>query len=473
MKNRQIEKALQNAVNGAPSIPFAEIAAMPFVRMPEHDAITEQRERKTKVQIKQFVLAAACCLLVLVSMSGWLLQNRMTDSVITLDVNPSIKISMNQRDKVIGLKSLNNDAKEIVRTIDFEGMSIQELVQTLVFAMVEHNYLAPDKNTILLTVSNRKTGKADRILADLDDIVRDSLRSKNIAPTILKQAISKEKKLSELADKYHISEGRMRLIQGIISSSGEFTMDQLVTMNLEQLYRIAKEYNIDLSRFITIDTEDEGKSEENTSVNENNNNLHNNRSKKWDDREKIEVPKEDTTEKDKYDSDKEKKEDSKINRYDGFENDKEHNFYRNKDDDQEDKDNSKENKQQNKNKKKKETNKNNHTNGKSEGDQGDAEEGDQDKDYDKGSYNNHDLEASKLNGNILTEDNEDGDKGEDTEDKDNKDDNWGDADSRINNKDRHRNVQDSDEDNDKPSSETYSSGENTDKESRDRENSED
>jgi len=259
MNRIQIEKSINRAVNAAPQLSFDELANLPYVKMAEHDFITKQEEIKFPAHIKQIAFATACCFLVMIFVSGWFVQNRVSDSTITMDVNPSIEIVTNKKDKVISLIALNEDARDITRGIDYKDAKLKDTVNALISSLISNGYLASDKRSILLSIKNKDSKKADAILSSLDETIKESLVSQNITPAILKQVIPKEKENTVLAKKYHISEGKMKLIQGILSSLDQYTLDMLTPMSIEALVELAEENSIDLRNLLGygVETDDD------------------------------------------------------------------------------------------------------------------------------------------------------------------------------------------------------------------------
>lgn len=250
MNKIQIKKSLNRAINAAPQLSFDELADLPFHKMAEHDYITKQEEAKAPARFRYLAFATACCFLVMISFSGWFVQNRVTDSTITLDVNPSIEIVTNKKDKIISLVALNEDAGKIIEGIDYKDLKLKETIKVLVDSLLSNGYLTPEKRSILLSVKNKNSKKADALLTSLNETIQESLISQNISPTILKQVISGEKGNIDLAKEYHISEGKMKLIQGILASQDNYTLDMLAPMSIEAIVRLAKENSIDLRNLL-------------------------------------------------------------------------------------------------------------------------------------------------------------------------------------------------------------------------------
>lgn len=76
-------------------------------------------------------------------------------SVITLDINPSIKLELNKDNKVINMIALNEDAKDIVLS-NYEGNSLESVINDVTNKLIEKGY-AQDKLVILVGTSGTIT----------------------------------------------------------------------------------------------------------------------------------------------------------------------------------------------------------------------------------------------------------------------------------------------------------------------------
>ena len=114
MKDREILDHIKNSIDESPIDLLENIKSQQVVKMLKHDNITRQRKVSFK-PIMSFVSAAAVFMLVFFNFQ----QFRLPDSQIYLDVNPGIQITTNNRDKVIKLEAINEDAKNIIENIDF------------------------------------------------------------------------------------------------------------------------------------------------------------------------------------------------------------------------------------------------------------------------------------------------------------------------------------------------------------------
>lgn len=252
MRNAKIEQTLKNAINNSPSLAFEELASMPYVTMQEHDYITRQEEPKNKVHFKNYATALSFCLLLVVSISWWYTWYRASDSIITLDVNPSIQIRTNQMDRIISVTALNDDAKAILSDGKYKGKELDEIIKVLMDSLIEQQYLNQNKRTILLSVMNKNSKKADVIMNNAAKTIEDTLSAQNISPTIMKQIIDKKDNSAKLAKQYHISIGKLKLIRQMIALNDKFTIDMLANMTIQQLFDLANENSMDLSKYLSI-----------------------------------------------------------------------------------------------------------------------------------------------------------------------------------------------------------------------------
>ena len=145
--NEQIRSALSHA---APDC-LDEILASCEDRK---GTVINMNERK-KNRFVPIAIAAALVLAIVGGFIGYSLGNRGNDtpaagtdgpgilleSVITLDVNPSIEIDVDSTDTVTAVKALNDDARIVIGSMDFAGSSLEVTVNALIGSMLTNGYL--------------------------------------------------------------------------------------------------------------------------------------------------------------------------------------------------------------------------------------------------------------------------------------------------------------------------------------------
>lgn len=133
--------------------------------------VITMNEVKNKKKKNRYLPIAVAAALVLVFLGGYIgfSYGRGADlpadgsaavSVITLDVNPSIDIIMDENDKVVTVTPLNDDAQVVIGDMDFSGSSLDVTVNALIGSMLVNGYLDDIRNSILVSVENGDAAKA-------------------------------------------------------------------------------------------------------------------------------------------------------------------------------------------------------------------------------------------------------------------------------------------------------------------------
>lgn len=191
---------------------------------------------------------ALACLLLLVSVFSVVgLAGRTPDTalacqtVVTMDVNPSLQISVDTSGKVISVTAANADAEKIVGTMDFSGSSLEVTVYALIGAMYSKGYLSEIANSVLVDVDT--TADKTQIADQVTGYINDALKRNDITPNVIvgksdSELTSEENQTaSEVSNEYNVSIAKARLIAQILQhdSKNIYTAAQLVTLKVNDL----------------------------------------------------------------------------------------------------------------------------------------------------------------------------------------------------------------------------------------------
>ena len=177
-------------------------------------------------RMRAFTVAAAACLALIGGGAGYnMYQNSRVESVIGLDVNPSIQLSVNRNDKILEAKPLNRDGEEILDDMDLSRVDMNIAVNAVIGSMVRHGYLIPDEmdeNAILVTVTNSDKDKATEVRKNVVDEIADSLQEHNVSAVVYDQQSGEKEDAAvrEIADRYGISYGKAYFLQELIRENG-------------------------------------------------------------------------------------------------------------------------------------------------------------------------------------------------------------------------------------------------------------
>lgn len=180
------------------------------------------------------------CLIVIVALivllsGGYLLLNIVNNNkittILTMDINPSIEISLNKKGRVVKMVSLNDDGKKLLNDTEYKGLSLKESLSSLKEELIEKKYInEDDENIILINI------KGENIENEIKEIYE---KDSNIK--IQFQEINEKSK--ENANKYNISESKSSFIEEIITSNPDLnlTFEELKDKSINSIDEYIKE----------------------------------------------------------------------------------------------------------------------------------------------------------------------------------------------------------------------------------------
>lgn len=200
-------------------------------------------------------VAAAAILLLLVNIGGsWMKirQERHTETVIYLDVNPSVALEVNADDRVITATAVNSDAEIVLENMNLSGSTAEVAVNAILGAMLKYGYLDDHANSILLTVDNKDEQESRRIETELVQDINETLRSYSVEAAILSQSVTIDSGVDQTASDYEMSQGRTILIQKIIDNNPYYTFDELSQLTINELNLLLNSQRVEVQTVNTV-----------------------------------------------------------------------------------------------------------------------------------------------------------------------------------------------------------------------------
>ena len=165
-----------------------------------------------------------------------------TETIVTMDVNPSIQFELNQDDEVVGISAGNEDAKKILEKVDVEDDDANKAVNKIVDSLVDEGHLSTENNTVLLSVDNDDDDKRIELEQKLGETIQSSLKENSIDGAIFSQDMDIDDDVESLIKKYDISYGKATLIEKILDENDDnqkaYKVEDLVKLNAQELIMI-------------------------------------------------------------------------------------------------------------------------------------------------------------------------------------------------------------------------------------------
>ncbi|MBR7081581.1 MAG: PepSY domain-containing protein [Oscillospiraceae bacterium] len=252
MDKRRLENKISSACDGlAPDI----LASVLSDCKEKEGKVIMLNEKKKKASFVKYVAGIAAALAILLGGAmgvGAYTANKTVNSRIMLDVNPSIEISVNKNEKVLGVTPLNADAKKIVGTMDFSGSSLDVTLNALIGSMLRNGYISEAANSILVTVDSKDLATGQELQSRLMGEINSILESSKMTGAVLAQTVTEDSGIKQLAEQYAITEGKAKLINQIVSQNPIHTFEELAPLTINELNLLSESGNVKLENIASV-----------------------------------------------------------------------------------------------------------------------------------------------------------------------------------------------------------------------------
>lgn len=210
---------------------------------------------KKKCNFKFLIPVAACFVLCFGIFGGVFLNNHAVASVIMIDVNPSVEISVNRNDDVLDVTPINNDGSLILYDADFSDAELSEVVDEVITSMAKNGYLENENNSVLVTVQNENKEKADELGQTVAAEIELTLEKNDKKAGVINQTVTVSEDIRTFANDNYISYGKAVFVMNIASKDSSVDPVMLTKMSISEIIEIVAEKNIDISDFCSVNAD--------------------------------------------------------------------------------------------------------------------------------------------------------------------------------------------------------------------------
>lgn len=196
-------------------------------------------ENKKQTKIWAGVAAAAACMALVFGVGGYRAVNNNVASLVSLDVNPSIQLDLNKKERVVKAEALNEDAAAILDDMDLKGVQAEVAVNALIGSMVKNGYVSQDANSVLISVQNDDPAVAAELRQKLGDAVNQSMKADDVEGAVYSQIVAGDDQLRKKASQHGISEGRAQFIEELTRKNKNLSFDDLAERTVNDLTLLA------------------------------------------------------------------------------------------------------------------------------------------------------------------------------------------------------------------------------------------
>lgn len=254
-QDNEIYEGLRRAINDLTPDVFDKISSAP-IPCNEETNIVKMEVSTVKLKIKILNSLVAACLVVCISLGGMQYSNHfITDSVISIDVNPSIQLTTNHSDQVLKVVPLNEDANIVLDGMDLCKVNLDVAINAITGSMIKHGYLTKDSAEVLISVQNKDSHKANDLSNLLSSDFSKALNEYQITGTVLSQTLSptSDADLTAFAKNHNISYGKALFIHKLVQKDASLSAEKLASLPLRDITGLLQEKKMDIKDIIKYD----------------------------------------------------------------------------------------------------------------------------------------------------------------------------------------------------------------------------
>ena len=169
----------------------------------------EGKAASKRGKLVRFLASAAACLAICICSAGMI--DHRTNATVYLDVNPSVELLINHRDKVLAANADNADGAVILEDMDLEDTDLDVALNAIIGSMLKHGYLNEAQKMILLSVDSKNEQRAEELRQQISTELHADLASLLGSGSVLDQSVAATDELKQLAKQYENTHGKAPL----------------------------------------------------------------------------------------------------------------------------------------------------------------------------------------------------------------------------------------------------------------------
>lgn len=245
----KMKESIKNAFSETPDV-LDKIKQNPRFNVPER----EKHSIFSFLQNKRFALTFASLLIVSILVIAGIGNNESAQvyaSTVTIDINPSIEITLDEDDYVINVRALNDDGNAVIdQDIEYNKMTVEQVIEALIARAVQAGYIDATEldNVILVNVD----GKTEAVKLRVKQLIIAQMESELSKYTNQYQVLNNDfSELSRLekralrreAEELNVSLSKMYYINQLLllDTNNEYTAEELALYSVRELYTIQQE----------------------------------------------------------------------------------------------------------------------------------------------------------------------------------------------------------------------------------------
>ncbi len=162
-------------------------------------------------------------------------------SYISVDINPSLGLSINRFERVIAVKALNEDAEKLLKSSGgINNKNLNTAVSKILETAYDSGYLKDnEENSVMFTVSTENESKQLKITEEINKVSSEELSKLSSNYTIILEKVEVEDYKKAVTE--NISPGKVILIEKIKEAKPGIQIEEVKQMSVKQVLDVIKD----------------------------------------------------------------------------------------------------------------------------------------------------------------------------------------------------------------------------------------
>lgn len=186
--------------------------------------------RRSSVQRPVLKWASLACVAVCVMIAVTVFRPVRAEaySYITLDINPSLELVLDQKDGVMQVTPYNKEAQETLSVVDIVGLHYQEALAKLMGTEAYQQYFKQE-SLLQISIYSKDEKRSLEIEQALCDYLNDTKMKDRYNCHCIDEATHQE------ASSHHMSGGKYEMIKKIMNLDSAYSVEELEDLSMAQL----------------------------------------------------------------------------------------------------------------------------------------------------------------------------------------------------------------------------------------------
>ncbi|MEG1972615.1 MAG: hypothetical protein RR315_05585, partial [Oscillospiraceae bacterium] len=120
-----------------------------------------------KTQSKIAIISASVAAAVIIVAGGSTATYLTPYSVVSMDINPSIELSLNRYDNVLKVVSENEDAQKALANVNLKNLKVDVALKEVTKAVMDNGYIKDGNGGVVISASSKNESKAQKLAENL------------------------------------------------------------------------------------------------------------------------------------------------------------------------------------------------------------------------------------------------------------------------------------------------------------------